>query len=34
MTCDDEERTQGRGFMKRVKEQWDQYYLEYRDASW
>ena len=31
---DNEERAKGRGFMKRVKERWDQYYSEYRDASW
>ena len=27
-------RAKSRGFMKRGKERWDQYYPEYRDASW
>ena len=31
---DKEERSEGRGFMKRVKERWDQKYLEYYQASW
>ena len=34
ITFDNEERAKGRGFMKRVKERWDQYYPEYRDVSW
>ena len=29
-----EDWAKGRCFMKRVKERWDQYYTEYRDASW
>ena len=31
---DEEERVKGRGFMKRVKERWDQKYPEYQHASW
>ena len=31
---DQEERTKGRGFMKRVKERWDTKYPEYQSASW
>ena len=31
---DEEERAKGRGFMKRVKERWDQKYPEYQQASW
>ena len=34
ITFDNEESAKGRGFMKRVKENWDQYYPEYRGASW
>ena len=34
ITFDNEERAKVRGFMKRVKERWDQYYPEYRDVSW
>ena len=34
ITFDNEERAKGRGFMKRVKERWDQYFPEYRHASW
>ena len=34
ITFDNEERTKGRGFMKRVKERWDQYFPEYRHPSW
>ena len=30
---DKEERAKGRGFMKRVKERWDQKYPEYPQAS-
>ena len=30
---DQEERANGRGFMKRVKERWDARYLEYQSAS-
>ena len=33
VTMDDEERAKGRGFMKRVKERWDQRYPEYNLAS-
>ena len=29
-----EERAKGRGFIKRVKERWDQKYPEYQQASW
>ena len=32
ITFENEERAKGRGSMKRVKERWDQYYPEYRDA--
>ena len=28
------ERGKGRGFMKRIKERWDQKYPEYQQASW
>ena len=31
---DKEERAKGKGFMKRVKERWDQKYPEYQQASW
>ena len=31
---DKEERAKGRGFMKRVKERWDQKYPKYQQASW
>ena len=31
---DKEERAKRRGFMKRVKERWDQKYPEYQQASW
>ena len=31
---DQEERANGRGFMKRVKERWDAKYREYQSASW
>ena len=31
---DKEERAKGRGFMKRVKERWDQKYPEYQQAGW
>ena len=31
---DKEQRAKGRGFMKRVKEIWDQKYPEYQQASW
>ena len=34
VTIDKEERARGRGFMKRVKERWDQKYPEYQQASW
>ena len=34
ITFDNEERAKGKGFMKRVKERWDQYFPEYRHASW
>ena len=34
VTMDKEERAKGRGFMKRVKERWDQKYPEYQQASW
>ena len=34
ITFDNEERTKSRHFMKIVKEQWDQYYPVYQDASW
>ena len=34
VTIDKEERTKGRGFMKRLKERWDQKYPEYQHASW
>ena len=30
---DKEERTKGRGFLKRLKERWDQKYPEYQQAS-
>ena len=33
VTVDKEERARGRGFMKRVKERWDQKYPEYQQAS-
>ena len=31
---DKEERAKGKGFMKRVKERWDQKYPEYQQVSW
>ena len=31
---DEEERANGRGFMKRVKARWDKKYPEFKDASW
>ena len=34
VTMDKEERAKGSGFMKRVKERWDQKYPEYQQASW
>ena len=34
VAIDNEERRKGRGFMKRVKERWDEKYPEYRQASW
>ena len=34
VTMDKEERAKRRGFMKRVKERWDQKYPEYQQASW
>ena len=34
ITFDNEDNAKGRGFMKRVKERWDQYFPEYRHASW
>ena len=34
VTMDKEERAKGRGFMKRVKERWEQKYPEYQQASW
>ena len=34
VTMNKEERAKGRGFMKRVKERWDQKYPEYQQASW
>ena len=34
VTIDKEERARGKGFMKRVKERWDQKYPEYQQASW
>ena len=34
VVMDNEERSKGRGFMKRVKERWDQSYPEYSSASW
>ena len=34
VVMDNEERSKGRGFMKRVKERWDQKYPEYSSASW
>ena len=34
VVMDNEERSKGRGFMKRVKERWDQRYPEYSSASW
>ena len=34
VVMDNEERPKGRGFMKRVKERWDQRYPEYSSASW
>ena len=33
ITFGNEERAKGKGFMKRVKELWDQYYLKYQDGS-
>ena len=34
MILDREERTKGRGFMKRVKDRWDVKYPKYQSASW
>ena len=34
VVMDNEERSKGRGFMKRVKERWDQRYPEYSSANW
>ena len=34
VVMDNEERPKGRGFMKRVKERWDQRYPEYSSAGW
>ena len=34
VVMDNEERSKARGFMKRVKERWDQRYPEYSSASW
>ena len=34
VTMNKQERAKGRGFMKRVKERWDQKYPEYQQASW
>ena len=34
VTMNKEERAKGRGFMKTVKERWDQKYPEYQQASW
>ena len=34
ITFDNEERVKDRGFMKSVKERWDQCYPEYRDTTW
>ena len=34
LIIDQEERVKGGGFMKRVKESWDQKYLEYQQANW
>ena len=34
LIMDQEEGAKGRDFMKRVKESWDQKYLEYQQASW
>ena len=34
VTIDKEERARRRGFMKRVKERWDQKYPKYQQASW
>ena len=34
ITFDNEKRAKGRGFMKRVRERWNRYYPENRDASW
>ena len=33
VTIDNEERRKGSGFMKRVKERWDEKYPDYRQAS-
>ena len=33
-TMDKEERAKGKGFMKKVKERWDQKYPEYQQGSW
>ena len=34
VTVDKEKEARGRGFMKRVKEKWDQKYPECQQASW
>ena len=34
VTLDQEERANGRGFMKRVKDRWDAKYPEYQSTSW
>ena len=34
VVIDNEERSKGRGFMKRVKERWDLKYPEYSSANW
>ena len=34
VTMNKQERAKGRGFMRRVKERWDQKYPEYQQASW
>ena len=34
ITFDNDERAKRRGFVKRVKQRWDQFYPEYQDASW
>ena len=34
VVMDNEERSKGKGFMKKVKERWDQRYSEYSLANW